>query len=259
MITLTEKPGFTLVRMDDGKANAMSLAFCEQLTETMRAAEAAKQPVVLTGAGRIFSAGVDLPLLVREGEEYVRAFLPALDLSFSAVAFASVPVIAAVNGHAIAGGCVLTCACDYRILIDRGASIGVPELRVGVPFPHLPFEIMRARVAPEHFREVMLLGKNYEPSAALGLGLVDALAPGSTLLETAEGVARQLGSVPAATFRFTKEQLLAPLRARLQEAAQGDDEPLTLWTSPAVTAAITAFIETTIRGNARPRSTEETV
>ncbi|NNE07169.1 MAG: enoyl-CoA hydratase/isomerase family protein [Gemmatimonadetes bacterium] len=259
MISLTENTDLTIVRMDDGKANAMSLAFCEKLTETMRAAEALKRPVVLTGAGRIFSAGVDLPLLVREGEEYVRAFLPALDRAFASVAFASVPVVAAVNGHAIAGGCVLTCACDYRVLVDRGASIGVPELRVGVPFPHLPFEIMRASLPPEHFREVVLLGRNYDPAGALAHGLVDILEPASALLETAEETARQLGSVPAATFRFTKEQLLAPLRARLREAAKTDGEALALWTSPAAAAAITKFIETTIRGKARPSSTEETV
>lgn len=259
MVTLTENSHCTIVRMDDGKANALSLAFCDRLTETMREAEAVQKPVVLTGAGRIFSAGVDLPFLVREGEEYVRLFLPALDRAFAAVAFASVPVVAAVNGHAIAGGCVLTCACDYRVMIDRGASIGAPELRVGVPFPHLPFEIMRARVAPGRFREVVLLGKNYDPREALACGLVDVLAGASDLLPTAEEVAQQLGAVPRATFRFTKEQLVAPMRAALREATSEGDDPVTLWTSSAVTASIKEFIDTTIRGNARRDNTEETV
>lgn len=258
-IVLVEEPDLTLVRMQDGKANAMSLSFCEELANVFRTAESRGKPIVLTGEGRIFSAGVDLPLLLREGEKYVRAFLPALDRAFAAVAFASVPVVAAVNGHAIAGGCVLASSCDHRLLIDRAATIGVPELRVGVPFPHLPFEIMRARVSPEHFREIVLLGENHDPTKALARGLVDELANAGSLPERAREVARSLGAVPETTFRHTKEQLVAPLRARLREAEKDGDAAVALWTSPAVTTAIREFVERTIRGGARDRSPGKTV
>src|SRR5207253_4831329 len=101
--------------MAHGKANAMSTEFCRALTA--RLAEANSSParaVIITGQGRMFSAGVDLLRLSEGGAPYVREFLPALNAMFEAVFTCPKPVVAAVNGHAIAGGCVLACAADHR-------------------------------------------------------------------------------------------------------------------------------------------------
>src|SRR5262249_58457001 len=101
------------------------------------------------GTGRIFSAGVDLLRLSEGGASYVRKFLPALCAMFAAVFSHAAPVVAAINGHAIAGGCVLACAADRRLVAREGGRIGVAGLLVGGPFPPGPLEIMRGAPAQQ--------------------------------------------------------------------------------------------------------------
>ena len=96
--------------------------------------------VVLTGQGKIFSAGVDLKRLSEGGADYIRKFLPVLHKLYDTVFYHPKPVVAAINGHAIAGGCVLACCADRRIMAREGGRIGVTESLVGVPFPALAFD-----------------------------------------------------------------------------------------------------------------------
>ena len=79
----------------------------------------------------------------------MRSFLPALSAAFLAVFCSGKPVVAAVNGHAIAGGAILACACDRRVMDDSGGQFGVTELRVGVPFPPVALEILGTRSASD--------------------------------------------------------------------------------------------------------------
>jgi hypothetical protein len=109
--------------------------------------------VVLTGAGSIFCAGVDLFRVVDEGADYVRRFLPSLADVIRKLFMLPKPVVAAANGHAIAGGCILVAACDYRLMARGGGRIGVPELLVGVPFPAIALEILRFALAPERMQD----------------------------------------------------------------------------------------------------------
>ena len=137
VIDRTHRGSVALLRMAHGKANALDVEFCEAhrraLDELARRADARR--VVLTGQGRMFSAGVDLVRLLKAAPTTCARFLPALHRLFDAVFFFPKPVVAAVNGHAIAGGCVLECCADYRMMAQGGGRIGIPELLVGVPFP----------------------------------------------------------------------------------------------------------------------------
>ena len=154
MIELTHRGGIAIVTMVHGKANALDIEFCDALAaqfEALRGSDA--KAVVLTGQGRMFSAGVDLIRLSEGGAAYVRRFLPALHRLYDTVFFFPKPVVAAVNGHAIAGGCVLQACADRRIAARDGGRIGVTELLVGVPFPPLAFEIMRFATPPRYFAE----------------------------------------------------------------------------------------------------------
>ncbi len=129
--------------------------------------------VILTGTGRIFSAGVDLPRLIEGGVPYIREFLPALNAMLAAVFSYPKPVVAAINGHAIAGGCVLACAADRRLMAKDGGRIGVTELLVGVPFPAAAMEIMRHATAPQYFEHAIFSGATFTPEDAAMRGLVD--------------------------------------------------------------------------------------
>src|SRR5216683_6145023 len=149
----------------------MSLDFCEALTARFAAVSSARA-VVLTGTGAIFSAGVDLVRLLEGGAPYIREFLPALSTMLATVFAHPKPVVAAINGHAIAGGCVLACAADRRLMAREGGRIGVTELLVGVPFPPAAMEIMRCATAPQYFEEAIFSGATYAPPDAVTRGLV---------------------------------------------------------------------------------------
>jgi enoyl-CoA hydratase len=128
--------GVAVLTMAHGKANALDIEFCDALAarfDDLHKADA--KAVVLTGKAKIFSAGVDLKRLSAGGADYIRRFLPALHRLYEAVFFHPKPVVAAVNGHAIAGGCVLACCADRRLMARDAGRIGVTEILVGVPFP----------------------------------------------------------------------------------------------------------------------------
>jgi len=249
MFELETHDGIAVLTMAHGKANAMDTAFCAGLVEQMESLAASDaQAVVLAATGRIFSAGVDLPQLLAGGADYVREFLPELSRMLGAVLTHPKPVVAAVNGHAIAGGCLLACAADRRLMARTGGRVGVPELRVGVPFPPLPVEIIRARVKPEHVATVLLGGATYDPEAALACGLVDELVGGDALLNRALAVARGLTDVPAPLYALTKRMMLAPLLAEVerQQAAYGAEIDA-LWQDADTLAAVASYIEKTMR------------
>src|SRR5258708_20174301 len=116
----------------------MSMEFCEALTARFAEISSARA-VVMTATGRTFSAGVDLVRLLEGGAPYVRKFLPVLSEMFATVFSHPAPVVAAINGHAIAGGCGLPCAADKRLMAPDGGRIGgtQPPPRVPVPPPAL--------------------------------------------------------------------------------------------------------------------------
>ncbi|NRQ35060.1 enoyl-CoA hydratase/isomerase family protein [Nonomuraea sp. NN258] len=252
MIEVDMADGIAAVRLAHGKVNALDLELCRAIERTMRDLDDRDHPataVVLTGTGHTFSAGVDLKRVIDGGAAYVTEFLPALSGAFRAVFDLGKPVVAAINGHAIAGGCVLAAACDHRIMAAGTSRIGVPELRVGVPFPAAALEIMLFALGPVAARRAIFDGTNHEPSAALAQGLVDELIAPDALPARAAAAARDLATgIPADTFRHTKAQLRHETNDRLDRLAR-DTEPATaeLWTTAASDGRIQAFMNRMIR------------
>src|SRR5687768_15040263 len=114
MIERTERDGISILRLAHGKASAFDLELLEELQRHFQSETSGA--LVLTGTGGIFSAGVDLFRLTREGRPYVEHFVPALVSMLEAIFMMNTPVVSAVNGHAIAGGFILNAAADYRIM-----------------------------------------------------------------------------------------------------------------------------------------------
>jgi enoyl-CoA hydratase len=244
VIHRTEQDAVALLEIEHGKVNALDLELCREITTALDAeADTASRAVVLTGRGKCLSAGVDLHRLLGGGAEYVREFVPALGACFERLAFCPKPLVVAANGHAIAGGCVLLQSADWRVVADGKARIGVTELPVGVPFPGLAFEILRAAVPAHHLREVIYRGKTYAVDRALEMGLCDEVCPPDELLERARTVARELGAIPPQTFHIANRQVTDPIR----EAAARHADVTEQWTSPEVQSAIQRFVERTIR------------
>src|ERR1700758_4851747 len=159
-----------VLTFSSGRVNAQDVELLQDLTgalgELKRSGAGA---LVITGAGRAFSAGVDLNRVVDGGLDYTDRLVPALSEAFEAMFCYPGPTVAAINGAAIAGGCVLACACDRR-LITPDAKIGASEVRVGVPFPVAALEVMRYACG-RHAEEVLLGGGVYRGDDAVSRGL----------------------------------------------------------------------------------------
>ena len=195
--------------------------------------------VVITGHGSAFSAGVDLKRIVDGGQAYVREFLPALTQTFLAVFGHQGPVVAAVNGHAIAGGCVLAAACDVRLM--SAGRIGLSELSVGVPFPTVAMEIMRHAVGPAA-GNLVLTARLLHAAQAQSIGLIHDVEAPEALLDSAVARAQAMAKIPAEVFALTKRQLQLPARAAM-DGHEADEEAVEAgWESSATRDAIAAYM-----------------
>jgi enoyl-CoA hydratase len=240
MLDLEERDQITIVRLAHGKVNALDLELLQEIAETFGRLERGRA-VVFTGTGRSFSGGVDLKRILDGGTEYVEVFRPALSAAVKAIFYHTGPVVAAINGHAIAGGCVLAAACDIRFM--SGGTIGLSELLVGVPFPGVPLEIMRYALGPAT-RRFVLTSQLLSPPDALAAGLIDQVTEPEALLETALAEAERLSRITPDVYEFTKLQLQGPARERIDALRQSDDEASTrMWASPAVQEAISGFMD----------------
>ena len=246
MIHREDRDGIAVLRIEHGKANTLDMELCNAVVEAFEHAGDARA-VVLTGAGRIFSAGVDLFRVLEGGERYIEAFVPAMCRAFERVFVHPAPVVAAANGHAIAGGCLLVAAADQRLMAAGAARIGLPELQVGVPFPPLALEIMRFATPPQHFQTIVYRAGTHEPEAALALGLLDEVVEPDVLLDRALARAERLASVPADTFAITKREIRRPAMVRVRSLAQtAAREVQAQWLEPRTLDGIRAYLDRTI-------------
>lgn len=249
MIEHSRRDGIAVVRMNHGKANALDIEFCEAIAaqfEALRGSDT--QAIVLTGQGAMFSAGVNLLRLSDGGAPYVRRFLPALHRLYDTVFFFPKPVVAAVNGHAIAGGCVLQACADRRIAATGGGRIGVTELLVGVPFPALAFEVMRFATPPAFFAEIILSGATYPAEIAQARRLVDELAEPAALLDRAVAAAQTLAALSPVAFAQTKQQLRQPAIDALERHGRRIDAMVEeVWTAQETLAHIRDYVARTFK------------
>lgn len=247
MLEVTEQDGVRVLRMAHGKASALDVEFANALSEQFAAEADKPEPLVLTGTGRIFSAGVDLIRLLESGDDYVDDFLAALDTCFERLFALEKPVVGAVNGHAIAGGCILVACCDVSVMVDEGAGIGVPELAVGVPFPPLPLEILRFAVGDPTASRLAIGCETLTPAQAQEVALVQKLTKPDELMAAAVNEAHRLGAMPTNAFALVKRQLRAPALQRAHDQQAHAEEVKQAWKSPQVKAALQAYVDKTLR------------
>jgi enoyl-CoA hydratase len=242
MLERTLSTEILTLRLSHGKASALDLELCNALREALAEArnDQAVRAIILTGSGSIFSAGVDLPRLLDAGPDYAAHFLPALDAVIRTLFEMPKPVVAAVNGHAIAGGAIMAFACDWRLM--SGGRIGVPELLVGVPFPPIAFEVVRFAIPQQHLQTMVYAGRTVEVAEAKSIGIIDEVVTTDALVARANEIAAQLAAIPAESFRLTKQMMRAPFRNVREDIAVAE-----VWSDPQIHEGIRAYLAKTIR------------
>lgn len=205
---LDRTEGAAVLTLDRAPVNAMNLALLGELAETMAALAADPPPrgLVLTGANGVFSAGADLKETPSgDVESHIAARREVADAAFGALFHLPVPTIAALPGHALGGGLVVTLACDRRLAVPGDYQLGLPEVTVGIAYPDQAWAIVDATLDPSVKRRLVLSGERVDPHAAHDLRIVDELVPAGDLLERALALAHDLSQ--AAGYAVIKDQL----------------------------------------------------
>ena len=227
----------TLILSGPGK-NALSTALMQRLVADLDAAKG--EPVLLMGDGDAFSAGLNLKEVSSLDVDGMATFLDALEALVKALYEHPAPVVAWVNGHAIAGGCIVALCADVRVMTAReGARIGLNEVALGLRFPPLTLEMLRARLTAPALQRVLLEAALYDAGDARALGLVDIVGEEAI----AHAMLAKLASHPRDVYAATK--LLLRPRLEIGEDARRAfrEETVPYWASPERRASLLALLE----------------
>lgn len=200
--------GVSRVVMDDGKANALNDAWCDGIDAALdRAAADRAGALVLAGRPGVFSAGIDLGLLRSDDASARAASLTRVARTVLRLWLAPLPTVAAVTGHAMAGGAVLALACDRRLAVDVDAKVGLNETALGLVMPTWALVVTRAGVRAERLTEVMLSARLYTPADAVATGIVEECVDPDLFEMRVDEVARGLTALPTRAYAGTKRML----------------------------------------------------
>jgi enoyl-CoA hydratase len=226
-VKIEERGEEAVVRIDRPPANALDLELLEdgrQALEELAAAEPGA--VVLTGRDGFFSAGVDLKLAPTLDAAGQRAMVEGINRLFAGWYSFPRPVVAAVNGHAIAGGLILALCADYRVGAGQG-KLGLTELRAGIGYPLAAMTVVRAELSPPAARRLVLQAELVDPAEAHALGALDEVVDLDFVLARALEVAGELAALPRDAYGRIKRQLRSEAIAEL--AGVGEDPLLDSW------------------------------
>jgi enoyl-CoA hydratase/carnithine racemase len=217
-LQLVHNDGLLGIRMARGKANALNSEILGELREALllAAGDTAVRGVVLSSAlPGIFSAGFDAKEIFPYGGEQIRVFFERFVEVCHGLLDLPKPVVAAIEGHAIAGGAILALACDLRVMGEGEYGFAVNEINLGLVLSQGVMEMAVAAMGAGPARELILDGVTIGPRRAHAIGLACELAPAGQTLERAEARARGLAEKPplafAAVKRLFREQTVQPL------------------------------------------------
>jgi len=200
--------GVAHARMDDGKANVLNDASCAGLRDAIaRAGDDGAGALVVWGREGMFSGGIDLAVLRSDDPSARFASLSGIAHTLLAVWTAPLPTIAVITGHAIAGGAILSLACDRRIAVGGSLKVGVNETQLGMVLPTWAVAIVESAVRYECRTQVMLEGRLFDPDGALGAGLVHEVADAGSLRDVVTAAAKELATLPTRAYAGNKAML----------------------------------------------------
>lgn len=223
LISVEKKKNITIIQLSHKTTNAISLDLIKELTEAVETVKADDtiRAMVLTSANEKFlSIGFDIPSLLPLNQDQFSDFYRSFNQLCIDLYTLPKPTVAAITGHAIAGGCILALCCDERVIADGRKLFGLNEVKLGVPVPYVADRILHALVGSRLAREVMELGEFYPAEDALQSGLVDYLQPLDQVLDKALEQARLLSAAPGEAFALIKanrvEDVMIEILERLE-------------------------------------------
>lgn len=225
VLTYTLESKTAVVRMDDGKANALSDAMIDALVGALARAEKEASAVVLTGRPERFCAGFDLKVMM-SGPENAKALLVRGSDLLMKLYGASIPLVIACTGHALAGGALVLLTGDVRFGASGAYRIGLNEVSIGMPVPVLAMELARDRLVGSELARATLMAQIYSPDEAARVGYLDAVAPADEVLARAKEEAARLGGLSRGAYTATKVRLRGKTIAHIHATLDDDMKSL---------------------------------
>jgi enoyl-CoA hydratase len=205
-LTYSLEDSIAIVRMDDGKANALSVTMIDALLAALDRAEGEAKAIVLAGRDERFCAGFDLRVMM-SGPEQATALLTRGSDLLMRLYEAKVPLVIACTGHALAGGALVVLTGDLRIGAAGAFKIGLNEVAIGLPVPVLAMELARDRLVKTELHRATLMAQIYAPDEAVRAGYLDEVVAAGELLARAKAEAARLGALSSQAYRATKTRL----------------------------------------------------
>ncbi|HEY0335449.1 MAG TPA: enoyl-CoA hydratase/isomerase family protein [Stenotrophomonas sp.] len=237
------------IRLARPPANALDTALCRALiTAINQAAADDAHAIVLSGAPQLFSGGLDVPYLLSHGQDRNK-LLDSWHAFFGAaktLVESRIPVVAAITGHAPAGGCVLALCCDYRVMarsVDaaRPYAIGLNEVQVGLAAPEGIQRLLRRVVGPHRAERLLVAGEMVSAETAVQIGLVDELVDGDLVVARAVAWLQDLLRLPHAPMLHTRDVARADVREALAPELIQLDRFIEAWYAPDAQVALNAL------------------
>ena len=226
LVSFEVRDGVALVRMDDGKANALGYAMMDALDGALDRAEKEASAVVLAVRAGRFCAGFDLQEMMA-GAARARALVTRGADALLRLYALPMPLVVACTGHALAGGALVLTTGDVRVATKGAFRIGLNEVQIGMPVPVLAMELARDRLSPSHLTRATLFAEVFDPEGAVGAGWVDELAEADSLIERAHGHAKRLSQLPRDAYAKSKTILRERTIRYIREVLPADMERLT--------------------------------
>ncbi len=216
-VTCTVEARVGVVRMSARHGNAINEDLLTALAATLGEAEENPEvdAVVLASGGKLFSPGLDLQELLELDRSAMEEFMDHFGSTMLSLYTYPKPVVAALSGHAVAGGCVMSLNADWRIL-RQGARIGLNEVKVGVPLPYGVAILLREMVHRPYLTEIALLGNNFTDQRAVEVGLVHEIHGAEGFEEHCLARAREFAERDLAAFAITKKYLRSTALERMR-------------------------------------------
>ncbi|MCC6647657.1 MAG: crotonase/enoyl-CoA hydratase family protein [Polyangiaceae bacterium] len=224
-VTYTSERSVAVLRMDDGKANALSTEMIAGLRAGLTRAEAEAKAVVLVGRPGKFNAGFDLRVMMSGPEQATALLRDGADLLMRLYA-CPLPVVHACTGHALAGGALVLLTGDVRVGVDGAFRLGLNEVAIGMPVPVLAMELARDRLSAAELGRATLQATVYDPAGAVRAGYLDELADEATLVPRALEHAARLGELSRSAYAATKARLRGRTIAHITSTFEDDMQSL---------------------------------
>lgn len=218
-ISVSKDNGIAIVTLNRGKVNALNEPLIEQLSRTFTDLEDDNtvEAVVITGQGKFFSFGFDIPEFLGYSKDSFTRYLIKFTNLYTSMFLFQKPIVAALNGHTIAGGCMLSLACDFRIMVSDKAKISLNEISFGALVFAGSIELLKSCVNQRNSESILFSGKMYSAYEAIQLGLIDQISSSEKLIEDSKNVAREYANKDKTAFKSLKNLLRNPVAEEMKK------------------------------------------